>query len=254
MNLTTAWLPIVIAMSLVCGLLLASELGFRLGSYRPRSDVHMPQIGAVQGAALGLLGLLLGFSFAGASGRFSDRQQLIVSEANAISTAWLRADVLPSGARDELRGLLRPYAHERLMLTEHLRGHDEASIRARLLSLQGRIWQLATDAARETPAVTIAVLPPLNEMFDLLSTYEAATRRHLPALVLALLIGCAMIGTVSIGYGNGLSGHRHALMTTAFNLLVAMSLWATIDLDYPRRGLIRTDLTPLIEVRESMGE
>jgi hypothetical protein len=117
-----AW-ELAIAAGLLLGLFLALEGGYRLGRRRAAAGGDAPgsgQIGAIQGATLGLLGLLLGFSFAGAAGRFSERQNLIVQEANAIGTAYLRADMLPEPHASRLRQILAEYVAHRVEASKHL--------------------------------------------------------------------------------------------------------------------------------------
>ena len=90
----------LIAVVLFALLLLCVEVGFRLGR-RAKASFDEPtktQIGTIQGAILGLLGLLLGFSFAMAASRFEVRKQLVIDEAYAIGTAALRGAATPDSA------------------------------------------------------------------------------------------------------------------------------------------------------------
>jgi len=122
---SSAILDVLIAAGLFFGLLACLELWFYLGTRaRKRRTEHPDQLANIQGATLGLLALLLGFSFAMAMGRFSDREKLIVAEANAIGTVWLRCDLLPEAARDEMRQALRQYTDQRLAFYDAM---DETS-------------------------------------------------------------------------------------------------------------------------------
>src|SRR5215813_9733585 len=102
---------VCVAIAILGGLLISIEIGFRVGRHAAeRNDaLASGQIGAIQGATLGMLALLLGFSFAGAAARFLERQDLIVTEANAIGTAYLRADLLDEPYRAQLRACLARY-------------------------------------------------------------------------------------------------------------------------------------------------
>src|SRR6187401_1229528 len=138
--------PIVQDLSVAIGLLLlllvSLEAGFRIGR-RAAADSDAgagAQIGAVQGAILGLLGLLLGFSFAAAGARFIERQDLIVSEANAIGTAYLRADLLEDPFRTELKGALKRYVEHRVEVTSRLRYGVTAADAAEIEQLHARMW------------------------------------------------------------------------------------------------------------------
>src|SRR5262245_43853275 len=110
---------LVILVVLLAGLVAASELGYRFGVRRSRSTMHdftRTQVSNIQGTLLGLFALLMGFTFAMALSRFDDRRQMIVTEANAIGTAALRAQLLPSGS-EELREVFRRYVAVRLEAT-----------------------------------------------------------------------------------------------------------------------------------------
>ena len=99
----------IIVATLFCGMLLCFELGRRLGVARLARDPDGvgKGSGSVEGAVLGLLGLLLALTFSGAGSRFEDRRFLIADETNAISTAYLRIDLLPAETQPEIRQLFR---------------------------------------------------------------------------------------------------------------------------------------------------
>jgi hypothetical protein len=112
---SSGFVNILVAAGIFIGLLTCLEVGYLFGrrSFEQKSETT-DQIGTIQGAMLGMLALLLGFSFAQAASRFSDRVQLITDEANAIGTAWLRCDLLPEAARKEARELMRAYTDRRI--------------------------------------------------------------------------------------------------------------------------------------------
>ncbi|RYD60790.1 MAG: hypothetical protein EOP83_18585, partial [Verrucomicrobiaceae bacterium] len=69
-------------------LLVLAEAGYRFGAGARRRNPEAAEghSGSVQGAVLGLLGLLLGFTFAMSVGRSEMRRSLVVEEANSIGT------------------------------------------------------------------------------------------------------------------------------------------------------------------------
>ena len=250
------WLEIAVAVALFGGLLGAFELAYWAGSrVAQRAAEDAGPLGTIQGAVLGLLGLLLGFSFAGAAGRFIDRQDLIVSEANAIGTAYLRADLLDEPFRGELRTALREYTASRVELFEAQGRGLEAVARAEEQSaaVHPRVWQAALRGVQGAPQLALAVLAPVNEVIDLHTTHMAATRRHLPALVVAILVAAAAVTLGTLGYGFGLSRQRHSVLACAVTFLVAAALWLTIDLDYPSHGLIRIGQGPMLELERNLA-
>lgn len=92
-------------------------MGYRFGLRVTKvDDDYKRRVNMIRNATLALVTFLVGFSFAGAGTRFIDRQDVIVKEANAIGTAWLRAMMLPEPQRSQVRAGLRQYAADRLEL------------------------------------------------------------------------------------------------------------------------------------------
>jgi hypothetical protein len=233
-----------VAVALFALLMVALELGFRAGrrALLARQDGEAAaggQVGAIQGATLGLLGLLLAFSFSAAGSRFLERQDLVVAEANAIGTACLRADLLDEAHRTDLRQALRRYTERRLEISAQLRHGISAEAVAEMDQLLGRVWEAAVAGVAVRPAAMLGVLPPVNEVIDLHSLRLAAGRKHLPALVLGMLIACSALAIGVIGYGCGMGGRRRIPLTVSLALLIGAGLWVTIDLDHARSGLMQ---------------
>jgi hypothetical protein len=227
------------------------ELGYRAGlrGQAERESSAANQVGAIQGAVLGMLGLLLGFSFASAGGRFLERQDLIVQEANAIGTAWLRADLLPEPHRSNLRDALKGYTQHRINLSHRLRDGISAADATEVDRRLAEIWRAARNGVEARPAVMLGVLPPVNDVIDYHSTRVAAGKKHLPLLVVSLLIACSALAMGVIGFGNGLGGRRRLPLSLPLAVLVGTSLWITIDLDHPREGLLRLSDEPLMALK-----
>ncbi len=97
--------PLLICLVFMGVLLVAEEFGFRTkGRTRPGSDsLEKADIALVLGAVLTLLALLLGFTYAMSEGRFETRRQLVVEEANAIGTTYLRAKALPEPRSSQIQ-------------------------------------------------------------------------------------------------------------------------------------------------------
>ncbi len=243
----------LVAAGLFAGLVGCLELWCVLGRrVRRRRGEPLDQLANIQGATLGLLALLLGFSFALAAGRFHDRVQLIVEEANAIGTAWLRCDVLPQEPEAQVRELLRRYVEQRITLYDATVEATKLAAIAESEVLQGKMWAIVSSAAQSTPALANVLLPPFNEVFDLHGSRIAASRRHMPGMLMALLLACSAVSVAAVGYGCGVAGKRNAVLTTALSFLIAGTLWAIIDMDHPRKGLIRVGQQPMLDLQRSL--
>lgn len=236
---------------ILVALFAALEIGFRAGKRAvAEHDTHAgPQVGAIQGAVLGLMGLLLAFSFAAAGARFLERQDLIVKEANAIGTSYLRADLLPPPYKRELQIALQRYTEHRIAVSERLRGEIPQADAEEIQRQQDSIWGAAIAGVNLRPEVMLGVLPPINDVLDVHTERIFAGRKHVPALVMGLLIACSLLSVGVIGYGCGLGGRRRTPLTGSLAIIVAAALWITIDLDHPRAGLLRLSDAPLKMLR-----
>jgi hypothetical protein len=235
---------------LLAGLAGGLEAGFRLGC---RATERMgaaagTQIGGVQGAILGLLGLLLGFSFSGASGRFMERQDLIIRDASAISSAAERADFLDEPFRSTLRAQLSASVDLRVNAA-NVSGATQRQMLADLKSLHARMWRNMVQGVAARPSSMFVVVPAVGEVTDMPLRRVGAGHKHLPELVLGILVACSIIGMGVIGYGCGLCRQRNLALTLPLALLICASLWAIMDLDNPRAGLIQLEDDPLREAQ-----
>jgi len=249
----------LLILGLVGGMLLCLETGRRLAlARRAKSpDGGAPGLGAVEGAMFGLMGLLIAFTFSGAAERFDARRHLIVEEANAIGTAYLRLDLLPAAAQPALRERFRHYVDARLAAYRAL--PDLRVARAELdraAALQREIWSQSVTASQATPgtAATMLLLPALNAMIDITTTRTMAMRMHAPPLVFALLGVLTLVCSLLAGYGMGGSPLRSWLHSLTFAVVLAVAVYVIVDFEYPRLGLLRVDAFDqvLVDVRASM--
>lgn len=247
-----------VAMVVFVGTLAALEAGLRWG-WRDRArhaDRAHEGIGVVEGSSFALLGLLLALSFAGATSRLEVKRDLIVSEANAIGTAYMRVDLLPPETQPALRALYRRVIDARLRGYEH---HDDDGRQtgdlAALNALEQEIWTRSLAALASDRTMTSQVLPPINAMMDVGTAREAAFRAHLPALIVVLLVGSAILSGLLAGYAMAKRHHRSWFHVSVYAGLLALTVYTVIDLDHPRFGLIRIDAAyqTLIDLRATMG-
>ena len=245
-------------LGMLAGMILFMEAGYRIARRRMARNPAMerPGLGVVEGAMFALLGLILAFTFSGAASRFDARRHLVGEEANAIGTAYLRLDLLPENRRAELKGDFRRYLEGRIEL---FRSAGDAK-RVRDLSagnraLQAKIWTAATKAAEEAGgAAPILLLPALNAMIDITTTREVATMTHPPITVFILMGGVALVCAILAGYAMAGARRQSWLHWAGFAMILAITMAAIIDIEYPRRGLIRVDSVDkvMVELLQSM--
>lgn len=256
-------LALVAALAILFAMMmLFLELG-RLVALRRKaldSDGAAKGLGAVEGAIFGLMGLLIAFTFSGAGERFQHRRDLITQETNAIGTAWLRIELLPADAQPEMREVFRNYVDARIATFEKLNVADIDGARAtnaHSVELQGKIWQLAIAAieGHDQNRVSPLVLPALNEMFDITTTRAVAVESHPPAIIYAMLLTLALLCALLAGYDMAESKSRNWIHTVGFALIMTITLYVIVDLEFPRLGFVRVDRADhiLIEMRQSMN-
>jgi hypothetical protein len=231
--------------SLFIGMSLFSIISYRLGRHRLQKEDTTPEVsGAIIGAVFALLGLLLAFTFSGAYSRFDARRQLIVQEANAIGTAYLRLDLLPTSAQAPLREKFQEYAASRAALYEKLTDIPAAkSELARAGKLQKEIWSQAVAASTgsEYQSARILLLPALNEMIDIVTTRTVAIQTHPPMLIFATLFAIALACAGLTGYRTSKSERPNHFYNVLLAAIIACVLYLILDIEYPRYGLIRLD-------------
>ena len=227
----------LLTLGLFLGMLLLLEIGRRIGERRIAEDPVSARegVGAVEGAVFGLLGLLIAFTFSGASTRFDTRRQLIVEETNAIGTAYLRLDLLPAALQPALRDNFRRYLDSRIAIYRKL--PDIAAAKEELAKsnvLQGEIWRQAIAAVRAEgapPAAAVLLPPALNAMIDITTTRTMITQLHPPTIVFIMLCGLALAAALLAGYGMAAGKGRNWFHMLGFALIMAVAIYVILDLD-----------------------
>lgn len=258
--MTLILLALLSAVGLLLLMLVAADAGRRLGVTRlaRSSDGLAKGSASAEAAMFALFGLLIAFTFSGAASRFHERRDLIVDETNAIGTAYLRLDLLPSEAQPPLRELFRAYAENRY--GAYRLADDRAATNAMFAetaSLQAEIWKMAVAALEGqgmSPPRATLLLGALNEMIDITATREMATRNHPPVVVFVLLGSLSLVCALLVGYATSQNAERSWLHTATFAAIISLTVYVIVDLEFPRVGLIRVDSADefLLDVREQM--
>ena len=233
--------------------LLSVEGGYRLGrSRRKRSEgeVEAP-VGAMVGATLGLLAFMLAFTFGSAAERYDSRRQLVLDEANAIGTTYLRAGMLPD-RRDEVRRLLRDYVDTRL---EAVRSGKIVDGIRQSEQLQEQLWAQAVTLGERNPGSIVVGLfvTSLNEVIDIHSKrLTAGVRNRIPGAIWLALLAVAVLALAAMGYHAGLAGPTRSLAQVAVALTFSVVIGLIGDLDRPQEGTLTVSQQALVDLRQSM--
>lgn len=229
--------------------------GFALGRYlRKHQEALREPFGVLQGALLGVVGLILAFGLTLAIGRYEDRRAATVTEANAIGTSYLRAQLIVEPARSRSLKLLRGYVDLSIQISKEVPG--STGMRRTTAAegvLQRRLWSLAGQAIAAAPNASAPRLyvDSLNDTFDAQLSRLSGLTNRVPGTVLLLeAFGAAVaIGLLSLHIA--VLGRGLVAMLAAAALITALLL-VTFDLDRPTRGLIRVPDAPLVATRASM--
>ncbi len=243
-----------IAIALFLAILLSNEIGYRIGvMIQSRTDDEVKALtGAVQASILGLLALLLGFTFSMSMQRFDNRSMAVIDEANAIGTAVLRADLLPGEQREGAKSLLADYIGARVTIStmDLTQTHERKTQMLQISQMQSELWDLAVSATNTDPrpVTTGSFVNALNNLIDSQGKRTAILRAHVPEPIFLLLF-CVFVSSIGImGYSSGLSGRRIFAPIVLVSLLITMIVFIIVDLDRPKRGLIKVDQSPLVEL------
>jgi hypothetical protein len=246
------WLIFVVFFGAI--LIAASEAGFRLARKAESRSAEnaKSQLGAVEGGILALLGLLLGFTMSMAVTRFEVRKQLVLDEANAIQTSYLRTRLIPAPDSTEIANLLREYVVVRLHYADVVDDLDQLqTTREEAEHLQNEFWTRAVAYGQKDPDPVKAglLLQSLNQAIDLESARWMAFQNHVPPAVIYVNFVVALLATTLVGYAFGRQGQRQLFSTTMLVLAITVVLAVIIDLDQPRQGFIKGSQQPLVDLQ-----
>ena len=235
----------------------ATGAGIFLG-HRTRhlSDSLKEPFGILQGALLGLVGLLLAFGLSLAVSRYESRRANVVTEANAIGTTFLRAQTLPEPIRSRSLELLTEYTKSALRLSDHVPGSAAAQASVDEEAHQQRqLWALAGQALDRAPTASAPRLyvETLNDMIDQETVRVAALGNRVPTAVLVLEVVGAAVALALLAAYLAIAGRGEIAVVLA-SMLVAFLLLVTVDLDRPTRGMIRVPDTVLKSQLASMTQ
>lgn len=240
---------------LVLGGLVVFELGYQLGDrwQRRTPDEKEGSTGLLVGSLLALLGFLLAITMGMAADRFNTRRALVLEEANAIGTTYLRAGYLPAPHDQVVRDLLRTYVPLRItsVSSEQLRTNL-----ARSVEIQTALWDEAQGLARETPDSVVLGLfiESLNDVIDLHEErVVAGSYARVPESILILLVLGGALTLAMVGFNAGLSRRRSLVGATILILVMSATITLVIDLDRPRDGFLTTSQQAMIDLQSQLG-
>jgi hypothetical protein len=246
----------VVYLGTVVAVLVAAEIGFRIGIWLQRWDPSAgktPLTGAVVGGMLGLMAFLLAFSIGIVINQHNGRKAMVVTEANAVGTAYLRAGFLGEPDQTSTRDLLREYVEVRLAAAE-----DEAlfeSTITRSEEIHGELWSIVEDNVRQgQESATMALLvDSINEVIDVHTLRLTAIDLRLPRVLGVVLYVATLLSFLLVGVASSADGKRDPLTILLFALAFVAVLLIIVDLDRPQQGLLTVSQTAMQDLLRSMN-
>ncbi|RKH18069.1 DUF4239 domain-containing protein [Corallococcus praedator] len=238
---------------LALGVLALLYLSLEAGYWLSHRKSGMDDVSALQASVLGLVALLLAFSFSMASDRYTLRRDLVVKEANAIGTFYLRTDFFPEPTRGEMRTRLRRYTDIRL---EGYEAAGNPELFEQLLqesnALQDELWSLLKGVAPQTPTAVLTLsTEALNDLIDVSGERLASARNIIPNTIFALLL-VGMLGSAMLLGFRPDTRNRGGIPWLIFVVILTAVMFTLVDLDVPLRGRIRSDQKPLRDLQQQL--
>ena len=234
---------------------MVAEIGFRLGlwlQWRDPDSGKAPVSGTVVGGMLGLMAFLLAFTIGIAINQHNGRKAMVVTEANAVGTAYLRAGCLAETDQDRTRDLLREYVEIRLAAV----GEEsllEATL-ARSEEIHNELWAVVEDVVGQgnDSAIIALFVDSINEVIDVHSERLAAIDLRLPELLWMVLYASSVLSFLLVGVSSSVDGKRDTLAVLLFALAFVAVLMIVVDLDRAQQGILTVSQTALSDLLRQM--
>ena len=243
-------------------LMACSEVGLQVGRFNnrnvPEKDRKPLGVG-VTGAVLGLLAFMLAFTFGSAATRFAERKQLVVEDANAIGTVYLRAQLVAQPHGDAVQTLLRKYVDARLEAAAISASKDEKRLEQLLADAEVthvRLWSQVVELSKQhSDSVMVGLLASaVNDVIDLHAKRVAVgLYNRIPRSIWITVYFMAMMAMALTGYETGLSIRRRTLATLAMVLTFSAVVLLIADLDRPAQTMFSVDQRAMVELQRGFS-
>jgi hypothetical protein len=211
-----------------------------------------PDFGTILSASLTMLGLIVGFSFSMATGRYDLRKTYEEAEANAIGTEYVRADLMAPEQASQVRGLLKHYTDLRIQWYETENWTDVTRINQETARVQNQLWAATAQSvtAQQTPVQALAA-SGMNDVLNSQGYTQAAWWNRIPKGAWCLMAAIGVFCNVLLGFG---ARKMEAKLFMVLPLLVAIAFFLIADIDSPRGGVIRVHPQNLLSLRDGLGQ
>jgi hypothetical protein len=225
-----------------------------LSRYRTKDSETSQDLGVIQTATLTLLALIIGFTFSMAIDRHDQREVLEESEANAIGTEYLRADLLAPAAANKTKELLKEYVDQRIMFYSKQPHEVVIKIRQRTEDLQEALWNEVLPHARAQANPMMAlVISGMNDVLNSQGYVQAAWWNRIPNTAWTLMASIAICANLLVGFG-ARNFKKNIGVFLIFPFVTSVSFFLIADIDSPRGGVIRIEPKNLIALKDTLNK
>lgn len=245
--------PLLVFALTFLGLWISAQLGALLAERRQTVEADvLEDFGVIQAATLTLLGLIIGFTFSMALGRYDQRKNYEEAEANAIGTAYVRADLLPAAAASKVRARLLDYLDQRILFYSTRDEQQLRQINAQTVRLQSELWSAVSAPAVAQPTAVIALaVAGMNDVLNSQGYTQAAWWNRIPIAAWVLMAAIAVCSNFLVGFGARNAKAEFALRLV-LPLVVAIAFFLIADIDSPRGGVIRVSPQNILDLSQSL--
>ena len=236
---------------LVIIMLAVAEAGFRVGirlQDRSGNQGESKMTGAVVGGMLGLMAFMMAFTIGIVISQQGDRRAMVVEEANAIGTAWLRAGFLEEPDQTAARALLQEYTEIRVAAA------NDTSLLATTVTrseeIHNELWAIMeenVDRGNNTDIMGL-VIESVNDVIDIHALRLFAANLRLPRILGILLFLATMLSFMLVGVASSADRKRDTVAMILFALVFVGVMIVIVDLDRPQEGLLRVNQTAMTDL------
>lgn len=241
------WGFTVFGIVMIVVMMLAREVGYRLGRSRSASAERPDEgVAVLVGGLLGLMSFVLAFNLSTSTTRLEDRRSTTLAEATAISTAWLQSRAVREVQGRAIADMLEEYlaARRTYAMARSASPENQAAV-ASTARLQAAIWaEMTTLLAQRSDPQTVSLANALTHAFDTTTAQTFAISTGLPPRLIWLLLISSALAISSLGYYLGLIGKPRLALSLVLALLWSGVMALILDLSMPRVGTVNTDLRP----------
>jgi len=242
---------------------IALESGFRVGLKRRSTwkDADSGGGSVVLTSMFAIMGLVLAFTYASGVSRFDARKAAVMNEANALGTAFHRADLVAEPGRTALRKILLDYARTRAFPPGQARTvKDRKMILKRTRAELEKLWpatKRVVEQGKPGP-IEVSLVTGINNVFDAHIIRLTAVLDTLPKVVVWMLLFVAAAALAVAGYNAGIQGRMSRWRMSSFALVLTCLMFVILDFDRPNEGLVLVNsasiYTVIAEMEAEMGQ